>query len=81
MSTSQPVAQHLLNRSLAVLALTAGVSISNIYYNQPLLTEIGESFPDDASWVGAVAASTQLGFAVGMVLTFSAGRQNGPPPD
>jgi predicted MFS family arabinose efflux permease len=68
MSTSQPVAQHLLNRSLAVLALTAGVSISNIYYNQPLLTEIGESFPDDASWVGAVAASTQLGFAVGMVL-------------
>lgn len=53
---------------LAILTVTAGVSISNIYFNQPLLTEIRASFPGDASWVGAVPAATQIGFATGMLL-------------
>lgn len=56
------------HHTIAVLAATAGVAISNIYYNQPLLTCIRRSFPDDASWVGAVPAATQIGFAVGMLL-------------
>lgn len=68
MPVSLSLSQRSLNRYLSILALTAGVSISNIYYNQPLLTEIGNSFPGDAVGVGAVAASTQLGFALGMVL-------------
>lgn len=69
MLSSPSLYQHRSsNRVLAVLSITAGVSISNIYYNQPLLTEIGAAFPTEAHWIGAVAAATQFGFASGMLL-------------
>ncbi|PMS20456.1 MFS transporter [Trinickia dabaoshanensis] len=51
---------------LLLLATIAGVSVANIYYNQPLLDRFRESFPVSASWVGAVPAATQLGYAAGM---------------
>lgn len=53
---------------LLLLATIAGVSVANIYYNQPLLDRFRETFPEGASWVGAVPASTQLGYAAGMFL-------------
>ncbi len=53
---------------LFLLALTAGISVANIYYNQPLLDALRHSFPASASWVGAVPTSTQLGYAAGMLL-------------
>jgi len=52
---------------LFLLALTAGVSVANIYYNQPLLDALRASFPASASWVGAVPTATQLGYAAGML--------------
>jgi len=51
---------------LLLLAATAGLSVANIYYNQPLLDEFRRSFPAGASWIGAVPTATQLGYAVGM---------------
>ncbi|MGG1944106.1 MFS transporter [Trinickia sp. NRRL B-1857] len=51
---------------LLLLATIAGVSVANIYYNQPLLDRFRETFSLDASWVGAVPAATQLGYAAGM---------------
>ncbi|MDR2239189.1 MAG: MFS transporter, partial [Zoogloeaceae bacterium] len=66
LSTLSP--EQTLNRSLGILAATAGVSIANIYYNQPLLVSIGASFPHQLAWVGAVPAATQFGFAIGMLL-------------
>lgn len=63
-----PAASPAPIRPLTVLAFTAGVSISSIYYHQPLLTGIGATFASDAGWVGAVAAATQIGFAAGMLL-------------
>lgn len=54
--------------TLWLLALVAGVAIANIYYNQPLLDALASDFPSDASWVGLVATTTQIGFAAGMVL-------------
>jgi predicted MFS family arabinose efflux permease len=68
MPTSPSPSEKSLHGSLGILAVTAGISISNIYYNQPLLAAIGKSFPHQASWIGAVPAATQLGFAIGMVL-------------
>lgn len=53
--------------TLMVLAVIAGVAIANIYYNQPLLDALRRDFPHSASWVGLVAAATQIGFATGMV--------------
>ncbi len=67
-STRSSTASPASPRQLTVLALTAGVSISSIYYNQPLLTGIGATFARDAGLVSAVAASTQIGFAAGMLL-------------
>jgi len=51
---------------LFLLAATAGLSVANIYYNQPLLSEFRQSFPGGANWIGAVPTATQLGYAAGM---------------
>jgi predicted MFS family arabinose efflux permease len=53
---------------LLLLATIAGISVANIYYNQPLLDDFRQSFPHSAGWVGMVPASTQLGYAAGMLL-------------
>jgi predicted MFS family arabinose efflux permease len=57
-----------LRALLLLLATIAGVAVANIYYNQPLLDDFRHTFPASASWVGAVPAVTQLGYAVGMLL-------------
>jgi predicted MFS family arabinose efflux permease len=56
----------LTRSTLFLLALAAGVSVANIYYNQPLLDSFRQSFPEQAHWVGAVPTLTQAGYAVGM---------------
>jgi predicted MFS family arabinose efflux permease len=66
-STSASSARSLRGL-LLLLATIAGISVANIYYNQPLLDNFRQSFPDSASWVGAVPAVTQLGYAAGMLL-------------
>ncbi|POR53853.1 putative MFS family arabinose efflux permease [Paraburkholderia eburnea] len=53
---------------LLLLATIAGISVANIYYNQPLLDDFRRTFPAGAAWIGAVPASTQLGYAAGMLL-------------
>jgi predicted MFS family arabinose efflux permease len=72
MSTSESVPSAAADRSLRglllLLAVIAGVSVANIYYNQPLLGNLRLSFPHSAGWVGAVPAVTQLGYAAGMLL-------------
>lgn len=72
MSTSNASSPASADRSLRgllfLLATIAGVSVANIYYNQPLLDDFRQSFPHSASWVGAVPAVTQLGYAAGMLL-------------
>ncbi|HEY3596517.1 MAG TPA: MFS transporter [Paraburkholderia sp.] len=60
--------ERSLTGLLLLLATIAGVSVANIYYNQPLLDDFRKSFPHSASWVGVVPAATQLGYAAGMLL-------------
>ncbi|WP_206996807.1 MFS transporter [Trinickia mobilis] len=57
---------HYSRGMLLLLATIAGVSVANIYYNQPLLDALRASFPAGAPWIGAVPAATQLGYAAGM---------------
>src|ERR1044072_3603656 len=71
MSTSDAstsASDRSLRGLLLLLATIAGVAVANIYYNQPLLDNFRGSFPTSASWVGAVPAVTQLGYAAGMLL-------------
>ncbi len=52
---------------LPFLGLTCAVGVSSIYFNQPLLAEMGHSFGVTASRVGFVAVATQVGYALGML--------------
>jgi predicted MFS family arabinose efflux permease len=71
MSTSSSdtvTSQRSLHGLLLLLATIAGVSVANIYYNQPLLDDFRKSFPQSAAWIGVVPSMTQLGYAAGMLL-------------
>ncbi|CDY77915.1 Permeases of the major facilitator superfamily [Caballeronia glathei] len=57
---------HYSRATLWLLATIAGVSVANIYFNQPLLDDFRASFPANAWLIGAVPAATQLGYAFGM---------------
>src|ERR1700737_597644 len=53
---------------LPFLGLACAVGVSTIYYNQPLLLEMGHTFGATAGQVGFVAVATQVGYAGGMLL-------------
>lgn len=56
-------------RSLAsLLALTAGATVANLYYSQPLLAVMGRELGRTPKAMGMVPMSTQLGYAIGLVL-------------
>jgi len=51
-----------------VLAAAAGLTVANLYYNQPLLELVRESFGVTAREVGLVATATQLGYGLAMLV-------------
>lgn len=53
---------------IGLLAFTAGAVVANLYYNQPLLPQIGRSFGMANGRVGFVSTATQIGYAVGLLL-------------
>lgn len=50
------------------MALTCGLVVANIYYNQPLLAAIGRTFHVPDSQASLIATATQVGYTLGMVL-------------
>src|SRR5580765_4421762 len=63
-----PLIPSLTNKLLGLLAVAAGLTVANNYYNQALLVEIGREFRLTAPSAGGVAVATQLGFASGLLL-------------
>ena len=51
-----------------LMALTCGLVVANIYYNQPLLAAIGRTFHVSDSRASLVATATQVGYTLGMLL-------------
>jgi len=51
-----------------VMAITSAIAVANLYYNQPLLAQMGRSFHASAHQVGFIPMLTQIGYAVGMFL-------------
>jgi predicted MFS family arabinose efflux permease len=51
-----------------LLAIAGGVTIMNVFYNQPLLADIARSFQVSVSSVSSIPALTQIGFGVGLLL-------------
>ena len=53
----------LPNSTLYLMSASAGLIVANLYYNQPLLGQIADTFGVTESAVSNVALSTQLGYA------------------
>ena len=68
LTTPASTATRLPNGLVWLLALTCGLVVANIYYNQPLLAAIGRSFGVSDSQASFVATATQVGYTLGMLL-------------
>ncbi len=55
------------------MAITCGLVVANIYYNQPLLAAIGRTFHVPDSQASLVATATQVGYTLGMLLVVPLG--------
>jgi predicted MFS family arabinose efflux permease len=53
--------------ALPFLGIACAVGVASIYYNQPLLGVMGQSFSAEAHAMGFVAVATQLGYAAGIL--------------
>ncbi|AWG25250.1 MFS transporter [Flavobacterium kingsejongi] len=51
---------------IPLMAVSAGVIVANIYYNQPILKEIALSLQVTESQIGKIAMLSQLGYGLGM---------------
>jgi predicted MFS family arabinose efflux permease len=52
---------------LAFLGIACAVGVSTMYYNQPLLEEIGRTYGASAGRTGFIAVATQVGYALGLL--------------
>jgi predicted MFS family arabinose efflux permease len=57
---------QLTTTTLWVMTLTTGLVVANLYYNQPLLHDMAETFHVSNGKAGQVSMLTQIGYAVGM---------------
>jgi predicted MFS family arabinose efflux permease len=74
-ASSPPTAQpRQLDAALVwLMALTCGLVVANIYYNQPLLAAIGRTFHVSDSRASLIATATQVGYTLGMLLVVPLG--------
>jgi predicted MFS family arabinose efflux permease len=58
--------QGLSKMQIGVMAFSAGVCVANIYYNQPILHEIANTFQSNESEVGLISVLSQAGYGLGL---------------
>jgi len=51
-----------------LMSVTCGLAVANLYYNQPLLADMGRTFHANSHQIGNISMYTQIGYAVGMFL-------------
>ncbi|MGI4738511.1 MAG: MFS transporter [Janthinobacterium lividum] len=68
-----PPVRRLDNALVWLMALTCGLVVANIYYNQPLLAAIGRTFGIPDSQATLAATATQVGYTLGMLLVVPLG--------
>ncbi|MGZ3757908.1 MAG: MFS transporter [Mucilaginibacter sp.] len=54
--------------TLWVMTVTTGLVVANLYYNQPLLGDIANTYHVNSAKAGQVSMVTQIGYAAGMLL-------------
>lgn len=70
---AKSAAPRLDNALVWLMALTCGLVVANIYYNQPLLAAIGRTFGISDSQASLVATATQVGYTLGILLVVPLG--------
>jgi predicted MFS family arabinose efflux permease len=58
---------HLTSLILWIMTITTGFVVANIYYNQPLLSDIAHTYHINSAKAGQVAVFTQIGYAIGLL--------------
>ena len=56
------------------MAIAAGVCVANIYYNQPILSNIAASLHVPEGKIGLVAVLTQAGYGLGLFFYYTVRR-------
>ena len=72
-ASPSPTARRLDGGLVWLMALTCGLVVANIYYNQPLLAAIGRTFHLSDSSASLVATATQVGYTLGMLFVVPLG--------
>lgn len=73
-TVNTPAGSRFISSSLTILmAVTCGLVVANIYYNQPLLAEIGRTFKVPDSTVSLLATMTQVGYTIGLLFAVPLG--------
>ncbi|GAB2705882.1 MFS transporter [Mucilaginibacter koreensis] len=65
---SAKAAPQLTSSILWVMTITTGLVVANIYYAQPLLSDIANTYKVNNARAGQIAMFTQLGYAAGLLL-------------
>ena len=52
---------------LWILAIISGLSVANLYYNQPLLNRISEDLGISEFTANLIPMTTQIGYALGLL--------------
>ncbi|RYY97197.1 MAG: MFS transporter [Chitinophagaceae bacterium] len=55
-------------KQIAVLSVSAGVCVANIYYNQPILADIARDTGSTQQATGYLPVLTQAGYGLGLLL-------------
>lgn len=58
--------QVLKSGTILLMAIAAGVTVANIYYNQPILKEMAISLHASDTEIGRVSMFSQIGYGLGM---------------
>src|ERR1700704_5207452 len=58
----------LSTRCVGIMAAAGGIVVANLYYNQPMLPDVGRSFGVAANVIALLPMLTQIGYALGLFL-------------
>jgi len=72
-NTATPQTPPLSKSLVFTMATGAGLSVASIYYNQPMLGNIGTTFHADVSATGFIPTFTQVGYALGILFLIPLG--------
>ncbi len=67
-TSSSPPPRSLRLGLVWLMAASTGATVANLYYNQPLLGDIGRDLGASGGSLGLVPTMTQVGYAAGMLL-------------